>query len=269
MSTLSPRPPVPRSPRTIAVLRDDGTGELTINGVTQPLKATSVDEARALVLERVSTHAHEDLGGPVRLLASDPDGWWDLAVYPDGHVSELASRPPAPKAVPQRAPSSPRAHGDAARRRTARRAGAFVALLSVIASATAVVLSASDEAPAPAGPPARPAIISQSAASAALVAARRDAAHRASLREARRERAAELRAAHEQAIKDRAAKRRAKARRARVARTAAAKRADARRARRERAKSDASASKPPADAKPRPAAPAPPPARSCGQFDLC
>lgn len=307
MSTLSPRPAnIPRSPRTIAVLRDDGTGELTINGVTQPLKATSVDEARALVLERVSAHAHEDLGGPVRLLASDPDGWWDLAVYPDGHVSKLASRPPAAKATtamrarhdPGHTASAPRTHTTGARHRIVRRAGALVALLSVIASVTAIVLSTSDDTSAPAGPPTRPLVLSQGPASEAIATARRDAARRAELQKARRERAADVRAAREQAIGDQAAKR-ADVRRARAAtkraatkraaakraatkraatkraaakraatKRAATKRAAAKRAAAEKSQNSASGS-PPADATSRPSTPPPPAARSCGQFDLC
>lgn len=286
MSTLSPRPSnIPRSPRTIAVLRDDGTGELTINGVTQPLKATSVDEARALVLERVSAHAQEDLGGPVRLLASDPDGWWDLAVYPDGHVSKLASRPPAVKATtakaatstrarhdPGRAPFAPREHDAGARQRIVRRAGALVALLSVIASVTAIVLSTNDDSSAPARAPTRPLVLSQGAASEAIASARRDAARRDKLRQARREQAAKVRAAREQAISDKAAKRAADARRKRVrarAHKAAVKRAAARRSARKRARSKAADSAPPAEAKPRPSTPPPPSARQCGQFDLC
>jgi hypothetical protein len=306
MSTLSPRPSsVPRSPRTIAVLRDDGTGELTINGVTQPLKATSVDEARALVLERVSAHAQEDLGGPVRLLASDPDGWWDLAVYPDGHVSKLASRPPAAKATtstrtrhdPRRAASPPREHVAGARQRIVRRVGALVALLSVIASVTAIVLSTNGDSSTPAGAPGRPVVLSQGAASEAIAAARRDAARRAELRKARRAQAATVRAAREQALSDQAAKRadarlqRARARKAAAKRAdtrreragagkAAAKRADARRARarkaaakraatRKRSQGNAADSAPPADATPRPSTPPPPSARQCGQFDLC
>jgi hypothetical protein len=276
MSTLSPKPSsIPRSPRTIAVLRDDGTGELTINGVTQSLNAPNVDEARALVLERVSAHAHEDLGGPVRLLASDPDGWWDLAVYPDGQVSKLASHPPAAKVTtpartrhsPRRATSTPRARDLGTRRRIVRRAGALVALLSVIASATAIVLSTNGDTSSPAVAPARPLVVSQSAASAALAAARRDAARLAELRQARRERATKLLAAREQAISDRAA-RRADVRRAH-AHAAAAKRAAARRAARRRSKHGDTASASPASAKPGAAPPPPPPARTCGQFDLC
>jgi hypothetical protein len=305
MSTLSPKPSdIPRSPRTIAVLRDDGTGELTINGVTQPLKAPNVDEARALVLERVSAHAHEDLGGPVRLLASDPDGWWDLAVYPDGHVSKIASHPPAAKAtIPARtrhsargATSTPR-RDLGARTRIVRRAGALVALLSVIASAAAIVLSTNGDTSSPAGAPARPLVLSQTAASAALAAARRDAARRAEL-QARRERAAKLLAAREQAIGDRAARRadvrraharaasakRASAKRAATkraaAKRAAAKRAAARRAAAKRAaakraaagrrsKNGDSAPASPTSAKPGAPPPTQPSARPCGQFDLC
>jgi hypothetical protein len=157
MSTPSSKPiSIPRSRRAIVVLRDDGTGELMINGVTQALCASSVDEARALVIERVSAHAHKDGGGPVRLISSDPAAWSQLAVYPDGHVNELARRPFAANAVtpprarqtPRRAPPAALAHAVGAQRRITLRAGVLLAPLSVIAAVTAVALSA-DHTPLP------------------------------------------------------------------------------------------------------------------------
>jgi hypothetical protein len=102
------------------------------------------------VLERVRAHAHDDLAGPIRLHASTPGGWLALAVYPDGEVIELASRPAVTsrraRETPRRAPSAALAHVVRARQRTRRRAGCLLALLSVIAALTTVALSGDDPA---------------------------------------------------------------------------------------------------------------------------
>jgi hypothetical protein len=86
----------PQWPRSTAVLHEDGSGELTINGLPEDFSADDVDAARVLVIERVSAFAREQLGRPVRLLTNDPDGrQFQLAVHPDGHVAELALPPTA------------------------------------------------------------------------------------------------------------------------------------------------------------------------------
>ena len=77
--------PVPEWPRIEAVARPDGTGELTIDGISYPVQASTVEEARLTILARIADTAAE-LQRPVRVLASEPDGQWPLIVHPDGRV---------------------------------------------------------------------------------------------------------------------------------------------------------------------------------------
>ncbi|PUB25417.1 hypothetical protein C8K30_107163 [Promicromonospora sp. AC04] len=92
---------VPEWPRIEAVARLDGTGELTIDGISHPIQALTVEEARLTILTRIADTAAE-LRRPVRALASGPDGEWPLIVHPDGRVQADDSRPasPAPIAPP-------------------------------------------------------------------------------------------------------------------------------------------------------------------------
>jgi len=53
----------------------------------------------SMTLERVTKTAAE-LERPVRLTTTDPDGEWELAIAPDGSVSELAAQPAPTTAAP-------------------------------------------------------------------------------------------------------------------------------------------------------------------------
>ncbi|MEU4383901.1 hypothetical protein [Promicromonospora sp. NPDC023805] len=92
--------PVPEWPRIEAVARPDGTGELTIDGTSYPVQASTVEEARLAILARIADTAAE-LQRPVRVLASEPDGQWSLIVHPDGRVQADDGVPAGP------APSAP------------------------------------------------------------------------------------------------------------------------------------------------------------------
>jgi len=83
---------VPHWPKITAILNADGSGRLTVNGVVQDLAPGDLDAARGHVLERVIATA-DSVGRAVRLHSTDPDGQWELAVHPDGHVDELAAHP--------------------------------------------------------------------------------------------------------------------------------------------------------------------------------
>ncbi len=135
-------PDVPQWPRSTAILTEDGSGQLTLNGPPEDFTAADVDDARAIVIERVSTFAREHLGRPVRLLTTDPDGrQFQLAVHPDGHVAELASQPtgaPKPSAARRRRRGARAAH---APRFSTARASVLFAVLLVCGSVAAVVLS--------------------------------------------------------------------------------------------------------------------------------
>ena len=99
----APSPPtggseIPRWPTITARLHADGSGHLTIDGRDEQLAAGDLDAARATVLERVTATA-ATVARPVRLHSSDPDGDWELAVHPDGHVDELAATPTPTRAA--------------------------------------------------------------------------------------------------------------------------------------------------------------------------
>lgn len=98
---------VPRWPRIDAIVREDGSGEVTIDGTFHPITTGSLEEARVEVLRRVTENAAE-VGRPVRASATGPEGLWNLIVHPDGTVvpeeDELA---PASSPTPQAPASSP------------------------------------------------------------------------------------------------------------------------------------------------------------------
>ena len=72
-------------PSIRAMIRSDGTGELTIDGESQ--RVTAVDEAgvREEIINRVAAAART-IGRPVRLTAVDEQGQSPLIVHPDGEV---------------------------------------------------------------------------------------------------------------------------------------------------------------------------------------
>ncbi|GAB2482145.1 hypothetical protein GCM10027063_25320 [Promicromonospora xylanilytica] len=98
---------VPRWPRIDAIVREDGSGEVTIDGTFHPITTGSLEEARVEVLRRVTENAAK-VGRPVRASATGPEGLWNLIVHPDGTVvpeeDELA---PPSSPTPQAPPSSP------------------------------------------------------------------------------------------------------------------------------------------------------------------
>ncbi len=83
-------------PKINAVLRTNGTGEVTINGTSHAIEAA--DEAAVLndVL-RLITETAVQLGRPVRVSTTDPDGQGLIIVSPDGVVSEATPIKPTPK----------------------------------------------------------------------------------------------------------------------------------------------------------------------------
>ncbi len=99
---------VPRWPRIDAIVREDGSGEVTIDGTFHPISTGSLEEARVEVLRRVTENAAR-VGRPVRASATGPEGLWNLIVHPDGTVvpeeDELAPpSSPTPQAPPADTP---------------------------------------------------------------------------------------------------------------------------------------------------------------------
>lgn len=77
---------VPAWPKIDAVVRADGSGEVTINGTSHPIAEPTLDGARAAVLARVAETATK-MGRPVRVATTSPDGDFPLIVHPDGNVT--------------------------------------------------------------------------------------------------------------------------------------------------------------------------------------
>src|SRR6478672_3075346 len=74
-------------PKINAVLRTNGTGEVTINGTSHAIEAA--DEAAVLNdALRIITETAAQLGRPVRVSTTDPDGQGLIIVSPEGVVSE-------------------------------------------------------------------------------------------------------------------------------------------------------------------------------------
>jgi MinD-like ATPase involved in chromosome partitioning or flagellar assembly len=97
---------VPRWPRIDAIVREDGSGEVTIDGTFHPITTGSLEEARVEVLRRVTENAAK-VGRPVRASATGPEGLWNLIVHPDGTVVPEEDEPAPPSVpTPQAPPAS-------------------------------------------------------------------------------------------------------------------------------------------------------------------
>ena len=97
-------------PTITAEVRDDGTGELVVDGVLETIARADLAEAGAEVTARVAALAAR-LGAPLPMQVRDPDGMWELLVHPDGRVDqaaedEVAVAPPS-TTVPVPGPSAP------------------------------------------------------------------------------------------------------------------------------------------------------------------
>lgn len=278
MSDKTPRTDrIPQWPKFSAVLYDDGTGELEINGASEPIAAADINGARGIVLERVAAYARDELNRPVRLHTTDPEGKWELAVHPNGDVDELAGEattavaPPAPAVrVPRRRdkivapPATPRRGARPPRRRLIEAAAALLVLAAAIAAA--VLLTSGDTTTATVQRPVSTAAPTTTVAPGAVTdiidAARvKAAAHDAAIAKARHRRFVRRQAA---------ARRRAVERRVAHKRAAAAKRrAAARAAARARARRQAAARPPAPVVTPRPPTPRPPPPPPPAQSPVC
>ncbi|GHH78915.1 ATPase [Promicromonospora soli] len=99
---------VPRWPRIDAIVREDGSGEVTIDGTFHPIATGSLEEARVEVLRRVTENAAM-VGRPVRASATGPEGLWNLIVHPDGTVvpeeDEIEPQPSPAQSSPMPAPA--------------------------------------------------------------------------------------------------------------------------------------------------------------------
>lgn len=74
------------SPRIYLTVRRNGSGEVSIGDAVYPITEPTLQEARRTATELVVTRAAQQVGGPVRVYATDPDGPRTLIVHPDGTV---------------------------------------------------------------------------------------------------------------------------------------------------------------------------------------
>ncbi|MET0843499.1 MAG: chromosome partitioning protein [Mycetocola sp.] len=75
----------PNEPHITAIVRVDGTGEVTVDGQRSEVHAADVAGARAGVIARVAEEAAVR-DRPVRVATTDLDGVYALIVHPDGNV---------------------------------------------------------------------------------------------------------------------------------------------------------------------------------------
>jgi MinD-like ATPase involved in chromosome partitioning or flagellar assembly len=94
---------VPTIPLITAVVRSDATGELTVDGETEAIRADESGMVSEEILNRVTALAGA-LGRPVRLTTNDDQGSWPLIVHPDGEVKSggepLLKPVPEPRSAP-------------------------------------------------------------------------------------------------------------------------------------------------------------------------
>ncbi|UJP40875.1 MinD/ParA family ATP-binding protein [Cellulomonas palmilytica] len=78
---------IARLPQVTAEVRDDGTGQISVDGVIERIRMANLQEAGAAITERIAAIAGE-VGAPVPVQVRDPDGMWSLLIHPDGLVDE-------------------------------------------------------------------------------------------------------------------------------------------------------------------------------------
>ncbi|MEO7018423.1 MAG: FHA domain-containing protein [Leifsonia sp.] len=79
---------IPAYPRIDATIRENKTGELTINGTSRPLAAADLARLRAGVIARCAATARQ-VHRPVRVHVVDVAGIYAIAIHPDAFVQVL------------------------------------------------------------------------------------------------------------------------------------------------------------------------------------
>ncbi|WP_028050603.1 chromosome partitioning protein [Cellulomonas sp. URHD0024] len=81
-----------RLPEISAEVREDGTGEISIDGVIERVTKANLAEAGAAITSRIAELA-VSVGQPVPVQVRDPEGLWSLMIHPDGVVDEAQTDP--------------------------------------------------------------------------------------------------------------------------------------------------------------------------------
>lgn len=95
-----------RVPTITAEVRDDGTGELVVDGDRRPVARDDLAQVGAEVTSQVAALAAE-LGRPLPVQVRDPDGVWSLLIHPDGRVDEAPPEPHEPDELAPPVPAAP------------------------------------------------------------------------------------------------------------------------------------------------------------------
>jgi hypothetical protein len=93
---------VPAYPRIDAIIRENKTGELTVNGTSRPLVAADLARLRAGVIARCATLARQ-INRPVRVHVVDVAGTYSIAIHPDAFVQVLDESGNTPDLAPNAA----------------------------------------------------------------------------------------------------------------------------------------------------------------------
>jgi len=88
-----------RLPQITAEVREDGTGEVTVDGVRETIALADLAEAGAAITARIAAIAAE-AGRALPVEVRDPDGLWALLIHPDGRVDEADESDLAPSSAP-------------------------------------------------------------------------------------------------------------------------------------------------------------------------
>ena len=80
-----------RLPQITAEVREDGTGEISVDGVRETIAMADLAQAGAAVTGRIAALA-ADAGRALPVEVRDPDGLWALLIHPDGRVDEADER---------------------------------------------------------------------------------------------------------------------------------------------------------------------------------
>lgn len=156
--------PVPDAPvhlpQISAEVREDGTGEISVDGVRETIAMADLAEAGAAITGRIAAIAAE-AGRALPVEVRDPDGLWALLIHPDGRVDEADETDLAPLSAPVPAVDAAWAQDDALSAPTPVVSGPTPAA-PVPAAPVTPAYAAADAPPTPAAEPAAAAPTAQS-----------------------------------------------------------------------------------------------------------
>lgn len=84
-----PSVPIPRYPVIIVDVAADGSAHVNVAGRHIDYPSGPIADTRAAII-RYGVELAQTMARPVRMSITDPQGAWNLAVYPDGTVADLA-----------------------------------------------------------------------------------------------------------------------------------------------------------------------------------